>query len=162
MVKKVNVKAAETEVEEQETGAEPEEETTEEEAAPKKLVKKEKAAPKAEKVKKETKAPKEEDPNQVTLKQLCDEHKLNATTARVKLRRKFGAKGLRYSWEKDSEELEAIVELLTKKEEPKAEKAPKAKKEAPAKKTTSSKKKQVAKPEEEVDEEEDPEGVEIE
>jgi hypothetical protein len=127
----------------------------------KKLVKKETPAPapKETKVKKEKAAPKEEDPNQVTLKQICDQHSLNPTTARVKLRRKFGAKGVRYSWEKDSDELGEIVTLLTTKAE-KAEAEPKAKA-APKKKS-----KKAAEPEvvddEGGDEDEDEESEEAE
>lgn len=116
----------------------------------KKLVKKEAPAAKEEPKAKAKKAPKEEDPNQVTLKDLCEEHDLNATTARVKLRRKFGAQGVRYSWEKDSDELAEVVALLTTKAEPKAEKAPAKKKEAP--------KKKAAKAEAEADEEGEDEG----
>jgi hypothetical protein len=100
----------------------------------KKLVKKEAPAPKEEvKTKKEKAAPKEVDPNQVSLKELCDEHGLNPTTARVKLRRKFGAQGQRYSWEKDSKELEEVLAILIKEEkEPAEKKAPAAKKKTKA------------------------------
>jgi len=124
----------------------------------KKLVKKETPAPTETKAKKEKAAPKEEDPNQVTLKQICEEHGLNATTARVKLRRKFGAEGKRYSWEKESAELEEVVTLLTTKAE-KEEAEPKAKT-APKKKS-----KKAAEPEivDEAEEEEgDEEGEEVE
>jgi len=119
----------------------------------KKLVKKETPAP-AAKEKKEKAPPKEVNENEVTLKEICDEHDLNATTARVKLRRKFGAQGLRYVWEKDSDELAAVIELLTAKPE-KAEKEEKA----PAAKKTS-KKKAAPAPEPEDEEGKDEEGEE--
>jgi hypothetical protein len=150
MVKKM-AKQAEPEVVEVE-----EEPAVEQKPAAKKLVKKAVEAPKAKE--KEAKAPKEVDPNQVTLKELCEEHKLNATTARVKLRRKYGAQGVRYTWEKGSKELEAVVTLLTMKEE----KAEKDEPKAAAKKTAPKKKTKAAPAEEEVEEEEETEDAEIE
>ena len=115
----------------------------------KKLVKKEAPPAKEEPKAKAKKAPKEEDPNQVTLKELCEEHDLNATTARVKLRRKFGANGVRYTWEKDSDELAEVVALLTAKAEAKAEK-----KEAPKKKAKAAKVEAEAEADEEGEDEE--------
>lgn len=157
MVKKVT-QTKKVEVEQ----AEAEEEVVQEQPKSnvKKLVKREAPAPETKvKAKKEKAAPKEEDPNQVTLKQLCDEHDLNATTARVKLRRKFGANGVRYSWEKDSEELADVVTLLTTKAE-------KAETDEKPKATSKKKTKKAAEPEvvDEADEEEegDDEGEEVE